>query len=86
METQRMEYERFINELLDKQQECFKQMHVEDMKKMEDKMREYNLSMENTIRQKDANISELENDTMEIIKGIIGKRKLFKPFKKTPQA
>ena len=62
METQRMEYERFTNQLLDKQQECFKQMHVEDMKKMEDKMREYNLSMENIIRQKDAKISELENE------------------------
>ena len=62
METQRIEYERFTNELLDKQQECFKTMHVEDVKKMEDKMREYNLNMENIVRQKDAKISELKNE------------------------
>ena len=37
METQRMEYEKFTNEVLDKQQESFKQLHAEDMKKMEDK-------------------------------------------------
>ena len=62
METQRTEYEKFINELLDKQQEYLKQMYIDEMKQM-DKLRDYNMTMENTVRQKDDTIRERERET-----------------------